>query len=104
MIMSMRSSLAQLDFYYMRKDNEFTAEVRFELGKDYWGQGLMSEAMEEVIFFGFARMGLDVIDATGDPKNERSINLMRKLGFKEQTDLKDNLLYFYLKKKKGERE
>lgn len=40
----------------------------------------MTEAMKEVMSFGFSSMGLDIIDATVDPKNERSIHLMKNLG------------------------
>jgi ribosomal-protein-alanine N-acetyltransferase len=84
-------------FHYLRRTNEdFIAEVGFDLSKFYWGKGLMSEAMKVVIDFGFKKMGLNIIDATVDPENQRSINLMRKLGFKKEAELKDNLIYFYL--------
>lgn len=58
----------------------------------------MSEAIKEVILFGFTKMGLDTIDATVEPANESSLHLMKKLGFKEDEELKDGLVYFYLKK------
>ncbi|WP_338036477.1 GNAT family protein [Neobacillus notoginsengisoli] len=70
----------------------------FDLAKAYWGKGYMTEAMEEVIQFGFAKMGLDIIDATVEPENEQSIHLMRKVGFKKDAELKDNLIYFTLTK------
>ncbi|MFD0048113.1 GNAT family N-acetyltransferase [Actinomycetes bacterium NPDC127524] len=90
--------IGTIGFYYLRKNEDFIAEVGFDLCKDYWGKGLMSEAMKEVISFGFTEMGLDTIDATVDSKNQRSINLMRKLGFKENIERKENLLYFDLKR------
>lgn len=91
--------IGTIGFHLLRRNEDFIAEVGFDLGKDYWGNGFMSEAMKEVISFGFSQMGLDMIDATVEPQNERSLNLMRKLGFKEDFELKDNLLYFYLKRK-----
>lgn len=54
--------------------------------------------MKEVISFGFREMGLDIIDATVEPENENSLRLMRKLGFEEHEELKDNLVYFTLNK------
>lgn len=35
-------------------------------------------------------MGFDLIDATVDSKNQRSINLMRKLGFKENIERRED--------------
>lgn len=73
------------------------AEIGFDLSKAYWGQGYMVEAMEPVIRFGFEQMGLNKIEATVDPQNSRSINLLKKLGFIEDGYV-DNLIYFYLNK------
>lgn len=92
--------IGTIGFHYLRRNGDLIAEVGFDLCKDYWGNGLMSEAMNEVILFGFSQMGLDIIDATVDPKNVRSIKLIRKLGFTEDLEHKDNLLYFYLKKER----
>lgn len=85
-------------FHYLRKSEHLIAEIGFDLAKDYWGNGYMLEAMKEVILFGFNEMGLDVIDATVEPANEKSLQLMRKLGFEEHEELKDHLVYFTLKK------
>lgn len=52
--------------------------------------------MKVVIDFGYTKMGLTIIDATVEPENERSISLLRKLGFKREIELRDNLIYFYL--------
>lgn len=90
--------IGTIGFHYLRKADQFIAEVGFDLHKAYWGKGFMTEAMKEVMSFGFSSMGLDIIDATVDPKNERSIHLMKKLGFRVEPELKDGLLYFYLKK------
>jgi ribosomal-protein-alanine N-acetyltransferase len=87
-------------YHYLRKTNDdFIAEVGFDLTKLYWGKGLMYEVMKVVIEFGFTEMGLTMIDATVEPENERSINLLRKLGFKREIELRDNLIYFYLNRK-----
>ena len=91
--------IGTIGFHYLRKSESFIAEIGFDLSKDYWGNGFMPEAIKEVMSFGFTQMGLDIIDATVEPANERSINLMRKLGFNEDIELRDNLVYFYLNKK-----
>jgi [ribosomal protein S5]-alanine N-acetyltransferase len=91
--------MGTIGFHYLRKSESLIAEIGFDLSKDYWGNGFMPEAIKEVISFGFTQMGLEIIDATVEPANERSINLMRKLGFNEDIEFRDNLVYFYLNKK-----
>jgi [ribosomal protein S5]-alanine N-acetyltransferase len=89
--------MGTVGFHYLRRNNEATiAEVGFDLSKKFWGKGFMFEVMKEVILFGFTQMGLNIIDATVETDNLRSINLMKKLGFKKNLELKDHLLYFYL--------
>lgn len=94
-----QSFIGTIGFHYLRSNPEFIAEIGFDLTKDFWGKGYMSEAMTEVINFGFNQMELEIIDATVDPNNEKSLNLMRKLGFNEDLELRDNLVYFYLSNK-----
>ncbi|WP_274366290.1 GNAT family N-acetyltransferase [Paenibacillus thermotolerans] len=87
-------------FHYLRKSEDgFVAEIGFDLAKRYWGKGIMSEAMKAVVAFGFADMGLNTIDATVEPDNERSIALLKKLGFERDSELRDGLVYFYLRAK-----
>ncbi len=62
----------------------------------------MSEAMKAVIDFGFTKMGLTMIDATVEPDNERSISLLRILGFERESELQDNLLYYSLSRSRFE--
>ncbi|WP_442600186.1 GNAT family N-acetyltransferase [Neobacillus sp. D3-1R] len=91
--------MGTLGYHYIRRTtDEFIAEIGFDLAKRYWGKGIMSEAIREVIAYGFNQMGLTKIDATVEPENQRSIQLMTKLGFTREEELQDNLIYFYLKK------
>jgi ribosomal-protein-alanine N-acetyltransferase len=90
--------IGTIGFHHLRKNEGIIAEIGYDLSKDSWGKGFMTEAIKEVMLFGFIQMGLDVIDATVDPQNERSLNLMRKLKFNENLELRDNLIYFYLNK------
>lgn len=57
------------------------AEIGCILGRAYWGQGLMREALSTVIDFGFERLGLQVIKADIDAPNLRSLALFQRLGF-----------------------
>lgn len=69
------------------------AEIGFDLGPEYWGQGIMAEAARVVIKFGFESMDLNRIDGLVYVQNARCLKLMQKLGFKIEGKLRD---YFSL--------
>ena len=71
----------------------FRAEVGYDLSPDCWGQGYMTEAFREVIRHGFERLALHRIDALVYTGNDASIQLLKRMGFKQEGLLRD---YFYL--------
>ncbi|MNB87684.1 putative ribosomal N-acetyltransferase YdaF [compost metagenome] len=74
------------------------AEIGYDLSSGWWGRGLMTEAISPVIRFGFCDMGLELIEATADPANERSARLLERLGFQHKEELVDGLVYYFLPK------
>jgi ribosomal-protein-alanine N-acetyltransferase len=58
--------------------------IGYDLARRYWGQGLMSEAIREVIRFGFEEMDLHRIEATVIAGNKASMNVLSKAGFQEE--------------------
>lgn len=69
------------------------AEIGYDLAHDRWGQGIMTEALHAIINNGFDRMKIHRIDAFVYVNNSHSIQLLQKLGFKQEGLLRD---YFYL--------
>lgn len=55
--------------------------VGYELAADAQGQGLMREALQAVIDWGLAQMGLNRIEAQVHPDNAASLGLLARLGF-----------------------
>ena len=55
--------------------------IGYWLGKPYWGQGYMTEAVQPVIDFAFHRQNSDRLSADADPDNYASQNVLRKAGF-----------------------
>ncbi len=51
-----------------------------DLFKEHWGKGLMSEAVQALIRYGFEEMNLNRIEASADPGNHRSLNLIKRTG------------------------
>lgn len=57
-------------------------EIGYVLSKEYWGQGLMPEAVKEVIRYLFEVVGLDVIFCGHFLWNKQSQRVQEKCGFK----------------------
>lgn len=57
-------------------------EVGFDLAPDWWGLGLMTEALTAVVDYGFNTLGLNEIIAITAPGNRRALRLLKRLGFK----------------------
>jgi ribosomal-protein-alanine N-acetyltransferase len=64
--------------------NDRCAEIGYDLSKEYWGKGLMTEALEVFIRFGFEVMNLNRIEATTNIRNERSSKVLTRLGFVQE--------------------
>jgi len=57
------------------------ASIGFDLRQDQWRKGIMTEAVREVIRFGFENMRLNRIEADASIYNVGSIALLQKVGF-----------------------
>lgn len=64
------------------------AEVGYDLHPNYWNNGLTTEAVKEVLRYSFEELQLLRIGAVTYPKNEPSMNVLRKLGFQEEGNLR----------------
>lgn len=56
-------------------------EIGYVLSKDYWGQGLMPEAVQAVIAYLFEDLGLDFIMVGHFDWNKQSARVIEKCGF-----------------------
>lgn len=74
--------LRQFDAGYHR------AETGYILARAFWGQGLMAEAVSAILEYGFSDLELHRIEAIIDMANERSRNLLLKLGFHYEGNLR----------------
>jgi len=59
-----------------------TKDISFVLSKVYWGQGLMPEAVQAIIDYGFTIMGLDALSIAHFVSNPQSKRVVEKCGFK----------------------
>lgn len=77
---------------YMWWNREYnSAEVGYSLSRQYWNQGLMTEALREVIRFGFEEMRLHRIEAQHEITNPPSGRVMEKVGMRKEGVLRGRL-------------
>jgi len=60
------------------------ADVGYWLGKKYWRQGIVTEAMEAIVKLAFRKIKLVRLQAEVYVENKASANLLKKLGFKKE--------------------
>ena len=69
-------------------------EIGYDLSRSEWRKGIMTEALDAMVDFGFRDMGLQRIEALVLPENVASAHLLRTLDFTEEGTLRD---YDYFK-------
>lgn len=58
------------------------AEIGYCIGKAWWHQGIVTEALQCVMDYLFDEVGMNRIEARHDPNNPHSGNVMKKCGMK----------------------
>jgi RimJ/RimL family protein N-acetyltransferase len=65
------------------------AEIGYSLVGSHQGRGLAAEALRTAIGHAFGDLGLERIEADVDPRNEKSWQLLERLGFRREGLLRD---------------
>ncbi len=77
--------IGSLGIHDKSMDSTYPAAIQRELGyvlsKDYWGQGLMSEAVKAAISYAFCDLDIDVLWCGHFTTNPRSKRVIEKAGF-----------------------
>jgi [ribosomal protein S5]-alanine N-acetyltransferase len=73
------------------------ADLGYELARASWNQGIMTEALQAVIPFGFEVLELHRIQAMVNPDNPASSRVLKKVGFMEEGRLRA-YEYHYVRK------
>ncbi len=60
------------------------AEIGYAMGRAYWGNGYMNEALTALIVHAFETVKLRRLEADVDPRNAASIRTHERLGFKRE--------------------
>ncbi len=69
------------------------AEIGYMLNPAYWKKGIMKEALEKVIEFGFNELKLHSIEAQINPENSTSAGILTSTGFVKEAHFKEDYLF-----------
>lgn len=75
------------------KKEDYRGEIGYMLHPSFWRQGIMQEAVEAVINFGFNQMKLHSIEAKINPANNASAKILEKNNFVKEAHFKED--YFW---------
>ena len=64
-------------------------EIKYALRRDFWGQGLATEAVRAMLDYGATELGIDYVIATIAPENRASHRVLLKAGM-QHGDLREN--------------
>jgi ribosomal-protein-alanine N-acetyltransferase len=87
-----REPVGTLGLYnYSEKDRR--AVLGYDMLREYWDRGVMTEAVTELVRYGFERLDLNRIEATVDPENIPSVRLLERVQFIAEGRLSDRCFY-----------
>lgn len=81
-----------LGFYRIAKEDN-RAEVGYMLNKNFYRKGIMQEAIQAALIYGFEEMKLHKTDAVIDPRNTASENVLLKAGFTKEAHFKEHCFF-----------
>lgn len=84
--------IGTIGFWRLMK-NHYRAEIGYMLLPEYCKKGLMKEAADAVIDYGFTHMNLHSIEANINPANDASEALLKNLGFIKEAYFKENFYF-----------
>lgn len=67
--------------FHNLKPEHSRAEIGYELGRDYWGKKIMTEALTAIINYGFKCFNYNRIEAFVNFGNIKSTGILEKIGF-----------------------
>ncbi|GMA61306.1 GNAT family N-acetyltransferase [Alicyclobacillus fastidiosus] len=82
--------IGTVGFVYVNS-NHSRAEIGYALSKKYWEQGIMTEAVREIIRYGFQELALNRIEARAEVPNIGSWRVMEKVNMKFEGILRQHL-------------
>jgi len=87
-----RKLLGIIGYYRMQPEN-YRAEIGYMLLPEFHGKGIIPEAVNRLITYGFEELKLHSIEAVIDPENFASEKVLQKCGFVKEAHFKESEFY-----------
>ena len=71
----------------------FRGEIGYALSPEHWGNGIMKEALDAVVDYGFRKMNLHSIEARVNATNKASASLLEKSSFTKDAYFKEDIFF-----------
>ncbi len=84
--------IGMIGFFRMQPEN-FRGEVGYILNPNFHGKGIMKEALEKALHYGFEVLNFHSVEAVIDPRNSASERILQKTGFAKEAHFKENFFY-----------
>lgn len=68
--------------FHNYKEEHARVEMGYELRREYWRQGIMTEALTAILDYGFREMSYNRVEAFVNVGNVKSTGTLEKMGFK----------------------
>jgi [ribosomal protein S5]-alanine N-acetyltransferase len=75
------------------KKEDYRGEIGYMLHPDFWRKGIMQEAIEAVINYGFSQMKLHSLEAKINPLNTASASILEKNNFVKEAHFKEDCFW-----------
>jgi len=79
--------------YYRTQPENYRSEIGYILLPEFHGKGIVSEALNRLIKYGFEDLKLHSIEAIIDPENFASEKVLQKCGFIKEAHFKESDYY-----------
>jgi len=82
--------IGTIGFMWVQPENR-SAEVGYSLHRRYWNQGIMTEALNAIIAFGFSQLNLNRIEAQHETSNPASGKVMQHAHMQHEGTLRQRV-------------
>ena len=79
--------------HYRMRWEHFRSEIGYMLLPEYQGQGIITEAIQLMIDYGFNQMNMHSLEGIIDPANTASARVLEKNGFVKEAHFTENEFY-----------
>ena len=79
--------------FYRTQHQNYRSEIGYMLHPDFWGKGIISEAVRTVLDYGFREMKLHSVEAVIDPVNVKSGAVLERNHFIKEAHFRENFYW-----------